>query len=667
VIVALSPRPAIFISAVSRELRSARQLVANTLTFLGYEPVWQDIFGLEGGDLREVLRQKIDQCRGVVQLVGQCYGAEPPSVDPAFGRVSYTQYEALYARQSGKKVWYLFIDETFPIDEHEPESEELRELQVAYRRRVQVDAHLFHPLASRDALEAGVLKLRDDLTRLRRVSKLWAIGVAILLLISVGIGVWLLRGQRQATGEIHQVVTEMQKLRQGVLAYPEVEARVRQTQNNKDPVALQERVYTELSRQLGVDVKLLKENAPRLFANWKEAADASNFEKATAAFVAKDYGEAERLALQATDEAKKSGAAKSADAVRAFKLAGLAAYRNNQYDTALNHFRAAEKLTDPQRDAEQWATVQEDIAMVLGRQGHYAEQANVLQKVVDVRTKKFGAQERDTLHSRAMLATAKSQLTKYAEAESEFRELVRLEEKLLGPEDPNTLWCRESLADTLMSQAKYAEAESEFREVMKLDEKILGAEHPATLQARNNVARTVLRRGNYAEAKIEFTALAHLAEKLFGPEHPDTLLFRANLGVALMALYEYADAEKELRDVVRLRTRVLGPDHRDTLKAGGILAQVLDKEDKIEEAEALYRDTVARTEKLLGPDDPETILAYGNLAISLERHYHVRAAKPIAQTALERARRVFGRDHPTTKSYQDVLQAIDAMMHLDRP
>jgi hypothetical protein len=27
---------------------------------------------------------------------------------------------------------------------------------------------MFHPLRSREALEAGVLKLRDDLTRLRR-------------------------------------------------------------------------------------------------------------------------------------------------------------------------------------------------------------------------------------------------------------------------------------------------------------------------------------------------------------------------------------------------------------------------------------------------------------------------------------------------------------------
>src|SRR6516162_677287 len=133
----MSPRPTVFISAVSKELRSARQLVANTLTFLGYEPVWQEIFGTESGDLRQVLRQQIDQCKGVVQLIGRCYGAEPPKPDEQFGRVSYTQYEALYARERGKKVWYLFIDESFPVDDEKPEPDELRDLQAAYRSRLQ--------------------------------------------------------------------------------------------------------------------------------------------------------------------------------------------------------------------------------------------------------------------------------------------------------------------------------------------------------------------------------------------------------------------------------------------------------------------------------------------------------------------------------------------------
>lgn len=649
---------------MSRELQSARQLVANTLTFLGYEPVWQEIFGLEGGDLREVLRQKIDQCRGVVQLVGQCYGAEPPAMDTLFGRVSYTQYEALYARQRGKKVWYLFIDETFPIDPHEPEPEELRKLQNAYRQRVQVDAHLFHPLANRDALEAGVLKLRDDLRQLRRGMKVWAIGVAVLLSISVGIGFWLLRGQRQAAGQIQQVVSEVQKLRQGILAYPEVEARVRQTQTNKDPVALEERVYAELSRQLGLDAKSLKQAAQRSFENWKTSG-ATSLERATAAYVTKNFAESEQLAIEAADEAQKAG--KPADALRGLKLAGLAAQRDTRYDAALAHFRAAEKLTDPERDSGEWALVQEEIASVLSRQGHYAEEEALLIKVVELRSRKFGAQERETLEARGHLAAVKAARTHYAEAETELRELVRTEEKLLGPEDPLTLWSRDQLAQALMNQGKFAEAESEFRELVKLDEKVLGPDNPATLSARNNLAVAVLRRGNYAEVKIDLTSLTHRAEKLLGPEHPDTLLYRANLAVALMALYEYADAEKELRAIVEVRTRILGAEHRDTLKARGILAQALDKQNKNDEAEPAYRELVALTEKVLGPDDPETIAANHSLALTLQRHYHIRAAKPFAERAVERARRVFGRDHPTTKSAQDLLDAINAMTSLDRP
>lgn len=31
------------------------------------------------------------------------YGAEPPAVDASYGRVSYTQFEFLYAREKGKK------------------------------------------------------------------------------------------------------------------------------------------------------------------------------------------------------------------------------------------------------------------------------------------------------------------------------------------------------------------------------------------------------------------------------------------------------------------------------------------------------------------------------------------------------------------------------------
>ena len=96
-------RPRLFLSAVSEELRTARQTVAATVRTLGFDPVSQDDFPTGYGELRQWLREQIDSCEGLIQLVGHGYGAEPAEVDPDYGRVSYTQFEFLYAGLRGKK------------------------------------------------------------------------------------------------------------------------------------------------------------------------------------------------------------------------------------------------------------------------------------------------------------------------------------------------------------------------------------------------------------------------------------------------------------------------------------------------------------------------------------------------------------------------------------
>ncbi len=54
------------------------------------------------GDLPQFLRERIDACQGLIQLVGAAYGRKPPTVDPDDRRVSYTQFELLYAQLKGK-------------------------------------------------------------------------------------------------------------------------------------------------------------------------------------------------------------------------------------------------------------------------------------------------------------------------------------------------------------------------------------------------------------------------------------------------------------------------------------------------------------------------------------------------------------------------------------
>jgi len=204
-------RPTVFISCVSPEFHQTRSRVAAILTRLAYAPVIQEIFGTEPGDLRQVLRDKIDACEGLIQIVGQGYGAEPPTVDANYGRVSYTQFEFLYAREKKKKTWLLFAGDAstrdtplerldLPKDPAHPDpggyQAERRALQLTYRDKRRNDGHLYFDVTSDAELELKVERLRDELAELGRAFKLWqnkvlrAFAVGFVLLALIGGSVW---------------------------------------------------------------------------------------------------------------------------------------------------------------------------------------------------------------------------------------------------------------------------------------------------------------------------------------------------------------------------------------------------------------------------------------------------------------------------------------------
>ncbi len=188
-------RPVVFISATSSDLGVARDLAAKLLISLGYDADWQDLNATEGGDLLEILKSKVRACDAVVQLVGRRYGFEPPQKTPPFGRVSYTQFEALYAESIGKKVIYVVLQDDFPSSPAPPEPAEAVQLQERYRSKLQSTGALFHPARSLLELENRILRCRDDLQSLRaameRSRRRWVLfsSVALSLLAGIGLGV----------------------------------------------------------------------------------------------------------------------------------------------------------------------------------------------------------------------------------------------------------------------------------------------------------------------------------------------------------------------------------------------------------------------------------------------------------------------------------------------
>lgn len=598
------PHQAIFISAVSKELKGARQLVANTLQFLGYEPVWQDIFGTEPGDLRAMLRRQIDGCKGVVQIVGQHYGAEPLVPDEQFGRVSYTQYEALYARQRGKRVWYLLLDESFPLERQEAEAEELRGLQSAYRRRLQADSHLFHPLNSLEALEADVLKLRNDLSRLRRGAKLWAAGVAALLVLIAALGVWLVVQQQRMAGQVAMVMQFA-----GV--------QTRQEWEGRSGAAAKEATYRELAKKHGLDDKALREELPRFARELQRSPDATTFERANAAYVAGDYPEAERLALQAAALAQRASPPRVSDAIKAFQLAGWVSVKRVEYADALRHVREAEKLTDRLHNPPEWAAVQFDIGSILFQQGNFREAEAVAREEVKERLRWSGSENPETLDSRNLLAAALDREGRYAEAEKEHRAVLAVRERVLGADHPATIESRNNLAATLADSGKLAEAEKEDRAAVAAYERVLGPEHPDTLTSRHILGVVLQREERYAEAEKEQRAVLAIRERVLGPEHPDTLTSRDNLAYVLEEEGNHIEAEKEDRRVLGIQARVLGLEHPDTLGTRQHLALVLLSQQKYTESEQEFRPLLAAQEHLYGSEAAETFRTRQRFAYTL--------------------------------------------------
>lgn len=665
----MTPRPPIFISAVSKELRSARQLVANTLQFLGYQPLWQDIFGMEQGDLRAMLRLQVDQCQGVVQLVGQSYGAEPPTPDEEFGRVSYTQYEALYGRKRGKKVWYLFIDETFPIDAHEAEPGEVRELQDAYRRRLQADSHLYHPLTSSEGLEAGVLKLRDDLSRLRRGVKQWAVGVVALLVVITGLVLWIVHGQRNQTGliqkqgeEVTVLVDRYQKMQQALVRLADVEAQSKQPGAKLTPEEQRANAYAILEKELGLPAGSLVKDLPGLALELYSRADTSSLLRARAAYALGKFDEAQKLSLAAAAEdvkayetAQRVQQDRRKSAIEGYKLAGQSAQKLIQYNEAMLHFREAEKLTDRAGDPKLWAEVQEAIADLLYDQGHYKEAEDTLGPVVQTRTQLSGPEDPAALKSRNRLTYARWKQGKLVEAEAEFRELLKVEEKVLGREHPDTLVSRNGLAGIFNEQGRYPEAETEFRLILKLREKALGPEDRETLKSRFNVAIALANQGKYAEAEALFRETIKLFEKVLGPEDPNTLMGGIGLASVLNGEGNYAGSETQYRKMIKLYEKVLGPEHPDTLSYRTLLADALINQNKFAEVEAQCRDVIRLEEKVLGHEHPETLRTRAELVLALNKQRKYAESEAECREVIKLEEKVLGPETVDTLTSRQFL------------
>ena len=97
-------RTAVYISATSRDLRSARTIVADALLRTGAMPVSQDSFTAESLSIEDLILDKISACDAVICVVGFCYGWMPKGSTESERQRSITRMEFDIARKLEKPI-----------------------------------------------------------------------------------------------------------------------------------------------------------------------------------------------------------------------------------------------------------------------------------------------------------------------------------------------------------------------------------------------------------------------------------------------------------------------------------------------------------------------------------------------------------------------------------
>ncbi len=664
-------KPRIFISSVSRELKSARQLVATTLHALGYEPVWQDIFQTSSDDLRAVLRQQIDSCSAVLQIVGDAYGAEPPVTDDFFGRVSYTQYEALYGRSRGKKVYYLIAEDDHPrdagsetIDVPRDDSDaaqgdaiERRRLQSVYRQSVLTAEQIYYPVHNHQETELSVRRLRDDLSRLRRGFRNWLVAVSAALVLIAGGIVWLNQGQQQ---QVKTIVDQTSSIEAARKAQQELAKSVEDTQQKtakqiestgqktKEGIqAVVENAVNELTNPIILAERIRKE----IHATAEEKIKALPDEKGRGRLVAEIEKERD-LALGRVDdlikliqEGLKEGASpvfqRAAEILQKEgtdeALTYLESRRPSTLETARRHAEQA-KTAQTRADAEKELRNKSLQALVL--EAELLETKLQWQPALKLR-EQVAELASDWFEARNKLGMLLQKLARYRDAEPHKRAALAL-----AANPTHEAIALSNLANLLQATNRLSEAESLMRRALALDERSYGPEHPKVSTRLSNLASLLQETNRLSEAEpLLFRALA-IDEWSYGTEHRKVATDLNILAYLFQDTNRLVEAEPLMRCALAIDEQSYGPGHPNVASGLSYLAGLLQVTNRLAEAEPLRRRALVIEEQSYGPEHPNVATDLNYLARLLQATNRLVEAEPLMRRSLAIHEQSFGAEHP---------------------
>ena len=272
-----------------------------------------------------------------------------------------------------------------------------------------------------------------------------------------------------------------------------------------------------------------------------------------------------------------------------------AAYDKGEYDTARQQYerllalcRASPKV-GPSHDMT--FTTMNNLALVLGDAGAYADAERTLRELIDARAARQGMTSISQITARGNLAFVLNRTGRPEEARDLLIPLIEDARRVLGPTHDHTVSNMAALSTALSMLGRLDESLAIERQVVEAYATAYGPKDPRTARARGNYAGTLL------------------------------LLDRAG------------EAEPILRETHQVIREHLGDDHLESFRTLNLHAKALQAVGRASEAEALWLDAHRRTRELFGEAHVEHLSACSNLA-----QLYVERMRPTdALTVLDRA------------------------------
>ncbi|MEX1118127.1 MAG: tetratricopeptide repeat protein [Terrimicrobiaceae bacterium] len=642
----MQPVPRIFVSATSRDLRTARGLVSEGLRRMECLPIVQDDFPPDYKSVRDMLRTKIETCDAVVHLAGFYYGAEPQPVLPGPDRRSFTQMEYEIAMELKKPCYVFLCAKDFPFDKHDPEPEDKQQLQLDHRARLLQRDELFYEFATPEELSSrtrelqlSVENLREELAKERGRRRITLIVAIAAVVIAVGGGLVLMGRQGEqakvlaATNDklerqgllIEQLLAEQTRLRKAGgsdMRQIAMQAEQNVAAANKQPVEEVRNTVLEAIAEAGQAVADARAGKGGMAAALRRAAEKSAKGKV-------DTGANRDLAA----------------ALQRLAGAQMAAGHVNESIDAQTERLA---LLDRSKDPEVWAAAANNLAMAIyDRDVMSAEPAAILTEAVEWAKSNpdLGPKSPHTL----MLMTSLARVVPREEGRSINRKVLAILEGTKGAKDPATVEATLALARSLVSGDDKEKAESLalFRRVVKVNEDVAGPEAPATLSSELDLAYALGSQKKFAEAEALYRKVLKAREKSLGPDHEDTLNPLLGLVFLREDQNDYPEAIELARRALASSEKALGPDAPPTLVNATILAGILTRSDSpanLDEAETLTRRVLEARIRTIGAAQPDTLQSFETLGDILEAKGDAAGAKALILERLEEQGKAVGID-----------------------